>query len=473
MTYDYDVIVLGAGAAGLSAAIGSAVVGAKTLIVERAKHMGGDCLHTGCVPSKTLIRSAKVAHLMKRGKEFGLTSVQPKYAFSNVIDHVQKVIRSIQPNDTPERLATFGVQTVKGQAKFIDKYTIDVDGKQYSARKFVIATGSTAWTPPIKGLKETGYLTNETLFVNKTFPKTLIVIGGGPIGCEMAQAFARLGSQVVMIERGPRIMSRDDEDASIAIQQVFAKEGIKILCDAAVVEARKEGNKKIVFVERKGKKIKVTGDEILAAIGRQPVFKELDLDKIGVKYGRAINVNQYLQTSVPHIYAIGDVNGQYPFTHGAEFEARIAVRNALFPFKQKADYSVAPWTTYTDPEVSHVGITEQEAKAQKLNHEVHVFELKEVDRAITDVETAGFVKLITDKKGYLLGAHIVGEHGGELMHELVLAMKAKIPITTISQTIHMYPTLAQGLRRAADQYYAKKLKSPKTRKLLNFLRKFA
>jgi len=473
MANNYDVIVIGAGAAGLSSAIGCAIMGAKTAIVEKAKHMGGDCLHTGCVPSKTLIRAAKVAQLMRRGKEFGLNSVQPKYDFSKVIDHVQSVIKSIQPNDSPERLASFGVRTIKGSAKFLNKHTIIVDGKKHFAKKFIIATGSTAWTPPIKGLKETGFLTNETLFVNKKFPKTLIVIGGGPIGSEMAQAFSRLGSKVVIIERGPRILSRDDKEASEAMQEVFKKEGIKILCNANVIEAQKEGSKKAIIVERNGRKIKVTGNEILAAIGRQPVFKELDLDRIGVKYGRAITVNDYLQTSVSNIFAVGDVNGKYPFTHGAEHEARVAVRNVLFPGKQKADYSVAPWATYTDPEVAHCGITEEEAKIQKLEFDVHKFELKEIDRAITDVETAGFVKLITDKKGYILGAHIVGEHGGELMHELVLAMKAKIPVTTISRTIHMYPTLSQGLRRAADQYYSKKLKNPKTKKLLNFLRKFA
>ena len=457
MGLKYDLVVIGGGSGGLSAAAGAARFGAKVALVEKHK-LGGECLWTGCVPSKALMKSAKVAHLINTAHLFGLEKHRSSLKFEKVIAHVQAVIDAVKSQDSPERFKGLGVDVFFGSPSFKDKHTLVVKDQELTAKKFIVATGSRPFKLPVSGLEEAGYLTNETLFANKVLPKKLLVIGGGPIGVEMAQAFARLGAQVIVFERGDQLLGKEDPEVVQVIERVFEKEGIVVLKNVEFVNVEKKGKKKVIHIVQKGKKNADEGDEILLAVGRSPNVEGLNLEGIGVKYDkRAISVNDRLQTSVPNIYAIGDVKGKFLFTHIAGYEASVALANALFKIPVKADYRVIPWTTFTDPEVARVGFTEQELKEKRMKYEVLRFPFKEVDRAQTDVETEGFFKVLTDLKGKILGVHIVGANAGELLPEFVLAMKKKLKVTDIFRTIHVYPTLGTANQLVAGKFYEKKL----------------
>ena len=468
---NYDIVVIGGGAAGLTVATGSVKFGLRVALVEKEK-LGGDCLYYGCVPSKTLIHSAKVASLIKRSKEYGLNETELSFDFERVINHVWNTINIIGEHDDPERFRKMGVDVVFGDPSFTSPEEIEVNGRRIKSKKFVIATGSRSFTPPIDGLKEAGFISHVEVFHLKKLPQSLIVIGAGPIGMEMSQAFARFGSDVTVIEMLDRILPIEDEDVSEELEKYLTKEGIKFFTGTKAKRVSLENGKKVVLAEKNGEEINIAADEILVAVGRTPNVEGLNLEAAGVQYNRkGIVVDEKLRTTAKNIWACGDVVGPYLFTHMAEYQAGIVVRNALLKLPAKVDYSVVPWTTFTDPEVAHVGISETEAKNKGIDYHVYKHQYSNVDRAVTEVEGVGFAKIITTGwKGKIIGAHIVGPNAGELISELALAIKKGMTVKDISSTIHVYPTLALGTRQTADLFFRHKFESSQLlQKLLKFI----
>jgi pyruvate/2-oxoglutarate dehydrogenase complex dihydrolipoamide dehydrogenase (E3) component len=468
MPPNYDLIVLGGGSAGLTAAVMSAGLGARTLLVERHK-LGGDCLNTGCVPSKALIRSANVAALVHRAAEFGINVPAVDVDFARVMERVAGVIRTIEPHDSPEHLASRGVEVRFGEARFLSPREITLNGETLASRKFVIATGSRPAVPPIEGLR--GYLTNEDIFELRERPEHLIVLGAGPIGVEMAQAFHRLGSQVTLLDMAPRILPREDPDVSALVTSVFEQEGIRVCVNAKIlydtvrsetIEESESGKTERIAehridFEHGGKRETIGGDALLVAVGRRPNVESLDLEKAGVAVEpQGIRTNARCRTTASNIYACGDVAGRFLFTHTAEYEAKIAVTNAILHVPMKLNYRAVPWVTFTEPEAARVGLTEEEARRQHGSVKVHRIPLDHEDRALTDGETEGFVKVIATAKGKVLGAHIVSARAGEMILEYTLAMQHGIPLAKLSSTIHPYPTFALAARHAADLYWREK-----------------
>ena len=461
MKYDYDVIVIGGGAAGLVAATGTAALGARTALIEK-KELGGECTWHGCIPSKAFLKSSQVFSLAKRFKEFGISvGAQNTYDSSLVMVHVRDVIKKISTHHPADLFEKKGIKVLFGDPKFLDQNTIELKGQKISAKRFIIASGSHPMVPPIKGLKDISYLTNENVFDLEALPKSLAVLGGGPIGMELSLAFARLGVKVSIIEMFDRLMVREDKEIADVLIDEFRAEEVKIYTGKKAVRFSKDGEMVSITLEDKDKKQSVVkAEKVLVAVGRAANVQGLDLEKAGVKYSnKGVEVDATLRTSAKNIYACGDVAGPYQFSHMAEYQAVIVVGNALFPFKRKVDYSVVPWCTFTDPEVARVGLTEDEAKAKYKDIKVYRSFYSGNDRAVTDIEEKGLAKVITDKKGYILGAHIVGANAGEIIHEYVLAKSSKLKIGTISSAIHIYPTLAQVVKRSADQYYIEMMNS--------------
>jgi len=461
-----DLVIIGGGAGGLVVASVAGQLGLKVTLIEKEDKLGGDCLHYGCVPSKALIQAARVASLMRRGDTFGLPSVMPEVDLGQVNDHVRSVIEHIQQHDDPERFRGYGCEVIFGAAEFIDAHRVQVQDQQIRARRFVIATGSRPFVPPVEGLEEAGYLTNLDLFSLRTLPERLVVLGGGPIGLEMAQAFSRLGSQVTVVERLPHLLPQEDPEIADALQECLASEGINIHTSTSAERVSHEGEIRSVFCSGN---LRFDAERVLVAVGRKPNVEHLGLEAAGVEFtNKGITVDRRLRSSQKHIYACGDVCGPYPFTHMAEYQAGIVISNAIFRFPKKTDYRVIPWVTYTDPELARVGLTEQQARDQGIEPVVLRFPFSEIDRALTEVETCGMSKLVT-YKGKILGASILGPHAGELIHEIALAMQTGTKIADISATIHAYPTLAQIHRRVVNTAYSPKLFSPGTRKLVKWI----
>jgi len=474
MNYDYDMVVIGGGAAGLVAATGGAALGAKIALIEKKK-LGGDCTWYGCIPSKSLLKSAQVFSLIKRLKEFGVsTGVQNTYDPSLIMSHVRDVIKKVSTHHPAEVFEKRGIKVLFGSPKFLDQNTVEFKGEKISAKRFIIASGSHPMVPPIDGLKDIGYLTNENVFDLDTLPKSLAVLGGGPIGMELSLAFARLGAEVSIIEMFDRLMAREDKEIADVLVDEFIAEGIKIRTGKKAVRFLKEGGLVSITLEDKDKKQSVVkAEKVLVAVGRAANVQGLDLEKAGVKYSnKGVEVDATLKTSAKNIYACGDVTGPYQFSHMAEYQAVIAIGNALFPFKRKVDYSVVPWCTFTDPEVARVGLTEDEARGRFKDIKVYRSLYNSNDRAITDMEEKGLAKVITDKKGYILGAHIVGANAGEIIHEYVLAKSSKLKIGNLSSAIHIYPTLAQVVKRSADQYYFEMMNAAWLKGLFRLMLKF-
>lgn len=445
MAVEYDVVVIGGGSGGLVVAGVAASLKAKVALIERDR-LGGDCLWYGCVPSKSLIHASRIAYDVKHAGRFGIYCQDPEIDFAKAIGHVQGVISTIQPHDSPERFEGLGVEVIFGSGKFIDRLTFEVNNRRLKARSFVIATGSRPAKLPIPGLEEAGYITNEEVFSITDRPNSLGIIGGGPIGCELGQAFSRLGSQVTMVASRDRLLSKEDPEAVEVVHKQLESEGIRILLNTKVERVEIADGKKYLWAGKE----KIAVDQILVAAGRQPNVESLNLDAAGVKMGkRGIEVNNKLQTTNPRIYACGDVIGGYQFTHVAGYQANIVLKNALFLPVIKADYRVIPWATFTDPELARVGLTEQEAR-ERYGNDIHVVkqEFADVDRAQAEAATKGFAKIITKRNGEIIGAHLVGPSAGELIHEIILAMSHKLKLSALGG-IHIYPTLAEVNSKAA------------------------
>jgi pyruvate/2-oxoglutarate dehydrogenase complex dihydrolipoamide dehydrogenase (E3) component/uncharacterized membrane protein YdjX (TVP38/TMEM64 family) len=457
--FDRNVVVIGAGSAGLVTAYIAAAVKAKVTLIERHK-MGGDCLNTGCVPSKALIRSAKLLNHIHRAKEFGITSATATWDFAEVMERVQRVVNEIEPHDSVERYTGLGVDCVEGSAKILTPWEVEITdargGKRtLTTKNIVIAAGARPFVPPIPGLADVKPLTSDNIWNIRKLPKRLVVLGGGPIGSELTQCFARFGSNVTQVEMAPRIMIREDPEVSAIVKKRFEAEGVKVLVNHKAKQVVVENGEKYLVVENDGADKRIPFDEILCAVGRIANTTGYGLEELGIPANRVVETNEYLETLYPNIFACGDVAGPYQFTHTAAHMAWYAAVNALFgKFKKfKVDYSVVPWATFTDPEVARVGLNEQEAKEKNIPHDVHVYGIDDLDRAIADSEAHGMVKVITVKgKDKILGATIVGEHAGDLLVEFVAAMKHGFGLEGILSTIHTYPTLGEANKFAAGVY---------------------
>lgn len=462
-----DLIIIGGGVAGLVSASVASQLGLKVTLIDKAAVLGGDCLNYGCVPSKTLLQSAKVAAMMRRAGDYGLPAHDPEVDLKKVMDRVREAIATIAVHDDPERFRAYGCEVILEAAPvFVDRQTVAVNGRRLQGRRFVVATGSRPLVPPIAGLEDAGYVTNETVFDLETLPPRLAVLGGGPIGLEMAQAFARLGSQVTLIEMADQIAGREDPEISEQLAEALRAEGMTLHTGVRAESVTREDQTRVVHCSGD---IRIEADQLLVAAGRQPNTDGLNLEAAGVRCEDGhIATDRRLRSSNRRIFAAGDVVGPYAFTHVAEYHAGVIIANAIFRVPKKLDYRVVPWVTYTDPELGRVGLTEDEARARGLTVNIMRFDMKDVDRAITDNQTRGLIKLVVHR-GRLVGASILGPHAGELLHELVLAMQAKVPVSKISAAIHAYPTLAQVHRRAVNSFYSPKLFAPRTRKLVKWI----
>jgi pyruvate/2-oxoglutarate dehydrogenase complex dihydrolipoamide dehydrogenase (E3) component len=474
--FDNNIVVIGAGAAGLvTSYIGSAVK-AKVTLIEKNK-MGGDCLNTGCVPSKALIKTAKLLSMARRSQEFGIKNMPTEFEFSEVMQRIQGVVADVAPHDSVERYTELGVDVVVGVAKIVSPWevevTTEVGVQTISTRAIVIAAGARPFVPPIPGLDKIEYLASDNVWNLRNKPKRMLVLGGGPIGCELAQSFNRLGVEVTQVEMLPRLMIREDEDVSEVVMAKFIKEGINLKLEHTAKEFIVENGEKVLLAEHKGEQVRIVFDEVLLAIGRIANTSGYGLEELGVKLSerRTVEINAFQETNFPNIYACGDVSGPYQFTHTAAHQAWYASVNALFgSFKRfKTDYSIIPWATFTGPEVARVGLNEQEAKEQGIAYEISTYGIDDLDRAIADSEAHGFVKVLTvPGKDKILGVTIVGEHAGDLIAEFVLAMKHNLGLNKILGTIHIYPTMAEANKYVAGVW--KKNHQPK--KLLAWVEKY-
>ncbi len=462
-SYDRNLVVIGAGAAGLVSAYIAATVRARVTLIEAGK-MGGDCLNYGCVPSKALIRSAKLAQQIREADRFGLEPSAPAMRFKSVMARVRRTIRAVEPHDSVERYTRLGVEVLEGRAKILDPWTVGVQlnggsTRRLTTRSIVIAAGASPVVPRIPGIEATGFVTSDTVWDRfaelEQAPRRLVILGGGPIGCELAQCFARLGSQVTQVEMAPRLMTREDEDVSAFARDVLEREGVRVLTGHKAIRCESAGGGHTLIVETEGRQMHIEFDELLCAVGRAARLRGYGLEELGIPSGKTIVTNEYLETVYPNIYAAGDVAGPYQFTHAAAHQAWYAAVNALFGRIRRfnVDYSALPWTTFIDPEVARVGLNEQDARERGVAFEVTRFELRELDRAIADSATEGFVKVLTvPGKDKILGVTLVGEHAGDLIAEYVLAMKHGLGLNKILGTVHTYPTLAEANKYAAGEW---------------------
>ncbi len=471
--FDYNIVVIGGGSAGLVTSYIAAAVKAKVALIER-ESMGGDCLNTGCVPSKALIRSAKMLHNAKRAQDWGFQSTDVRFDFADVMDRVHGVIKAIEPHDSVERYQGLGVDCIKGEATIIDPWRVRVGDRVLTARNIVVATGAGPLVPPIPGLDQVAPLTSDNLWNLRELPKRMVVLGGGPIGSEMTQAFARLGSEVTQVEMLPRILSREDSEVAELVKDHFEAEGVRVLTGHKATRFGVDGDQRYMMAETAdGKEVRLEFDEVLVALGRRARTKGFGLEELGVELARngTIVNDDFLRTTFPNIYVCGDVAGPYQFTHTAAHQAWYAAVNALFsPLKEfRVDYRVIPWATFTDPEVARVGVNELEANEQDIEYDVTTYGIDDLDRAIADGEARGMVKVLTvPGKDKILGVTIAGAHAGDLLAEYVLAMKYGLGLNKILGTIHTYPTMAEANKYVAGNW--KKANAPD--KLLEWVERF-
>ncbi len=454
--FDANLIVIGGGSAGLVTAYIAAAVKARVVLIEKSK-MGGDCLNTGCVPSKALIRSARLAAEIADSSRYGLECARPRVDFQRVMQRVGEVIEGIEPHDSVERYTRLGVEVVQGEGRIVDPWTVEVAGRRLTARNIVIATGARPFVPPVPGIETVDPLTSDNLWQLEEQPRRLLVLGGGPIGCELAQAFARLGSQVTQVEMAPRLLIREDEEVSTLVEARFQSDGMRVLTGHKALRFEREEGGPVLVADHQGNEVRIGFDRVLVALGRKSNVEGFGLEELGLRLTDrgAIEVDEWLQTSIPTIYACGDVAGPYQFTHVAAHQAWYASVNALFGIVRrfKADYSVIPWATFIDPEVARAGISEAEAVERGIPHEVTRYGIDGLDRAIADGEARGFVKVLTvPGKDRILGVTIVGSHAGDLIAEFVLAMRHGLGLNKLLSTIHIYPTWAEANKYVAGEW---------------------
>lgn len=455
--FERDLVVIGAGSAGLVSAYIAAAVKAKVTLVE--KHaMGGDCLNTGCVPSKALIRSAKFLAQARHSERYGIRETRVDFDFADIMQRVQRVVETVAPHDSVERYRSLGVEVIEGEARVISPWSVAVGKRILTTRAIVVAAGGRPFVPPIPGIEDIEFLTSDTLWGLRELPERLVVLGGGPIGCELAQCFARFGSRVTQVEMLPRVLIREDPEVSEMVASRLREDGVDVRVDTRATAVRVEDGRRILVAEQAGRESRLEFDALLVAVGRVANTEGYGLEELGIALtkSRTLEVDEYLRTRIPTIYACGDVVGPYQFTHMSAHQAWYATVNALFGSflkRFRVDYSVVPWATFTDPEVARVGLNEEDARAQGIDYEVTVYKLDDLDRAITDENAIGFVKVLTAPgKDRILGATIVGEHAGDIIAEFVAAMRNKVGLNRVLGTIHIYPTLAEANKYAAGEW---------------------
>jgi pyruvate/2-oxoglutarate dehydrogenase complex dihydrolipoamide dehydrogenase (E3) component len=469
--YDFDIGILGGGAAGLTIASGASQFGAKTLLIEKEKELGGDCLHFGCVPSKTLIRTANVYHLMKNAERYGLPRVELKpVGFQEVAKRIQSVISTIQKHDSRERFCELGARVEFGSAQFIDEHAVRLNNEIYSAKKWVIATGSSPFVPPIEGIDKIPFITNKELFSLKSLPKSMITIGGGPISIEMAQAFNRLGTKVTVVELAKQILGAEDKDMSEQLMDILISEGILFQLGATTINAKDLGSEKeIIIKDAEGKTVSLRAEAILVAVGRKANLQDLGLEDISMETDKkGLKIDSRLRTNHKHIFVAGDTTGAYQFTHAAGYEGGIVLSNAILHLPRKVDYTNLPWCTYTDPELASIGMNEKRAAAAGISYTVWTEEFKTNDRSLAEGVEAGKIKLLLNEEEKPIGIQILGPAAGELIGEWVAAMNGKVKLSTIASSIHPYPTLGEINKKVAGTFFAGKIFSEKVKKALKF-----
>ena len=470
-SYDFDIGIIGGGSAGLTVAAGSAQLGAKTLLIDKDGRLGGDCLHYGCVPSKTLIRTAHVYHLMKRARDFGLPEVKPgPVDFRNVSGRIKSVISKIQKHDSVERFCGLGAKVEFGEPEFIDEHSLRLKGRTYSAKNWVIATGSSPLIPAVQGLDATTYITNREIFYLDHLPASMIIFGGGPIGIEMAQAFCRLGTKVSVVQRSGQILHKEDRDMAVAAMEVLKREGVTFYLNTSIVRTKDaSGEREVVVKAADLSTFDLKAESILVATGRRPNIEGLGLDRIGIEFDeKGIKVDDRMRTSQKHIFAAGDVSGGYLFTHAAGYEGGIVVSNAIFHLPRKADYTFLPWCTYTDPELASIGMNEVAAKTAGLKYSVWTEEFKTNDRSLAEGEETGKIKMILNEKEEPVGVQIFGPHAGDLVSEWVVALNGGVKLSRLGSAIHPYPTIGEINKKVATNFLSKKIFSDKMKKGLKF-----
>lgn len=469
--HEYDIGIIGGGAAGLTAASGAAQLGAKVILIEQEDRLGGDCLHYGCVPSKTLIKSAHVYHQMKHAPAFGLPPVDlPPVDFRQVANRIRSVVDTIQKHDSEERFCSLGAKVVFGQPRFVDDHAVTLNGKTISAAKWVIATGSSPVVPPIPGLADTPHLTNKEIFYLDALPGSMIILGAGPIGIEMAQAFNRFGTKVTVIDRSSQILGKEDKDMADGVMQVLEAEGVAFVLEASIEQVQDlPDGRQVTVKDSAGDTLRVTADAILVGMGRSPNTKGLNLSGIGIAVERyGIRVDSRLRTSHSHIYAAGDVNGGFQFTHAAGYEGGIVIANAVFRLPRKVNYTWLPWVTYTDPELASIGMNETAAIKAGIQYRVITESFKDNDRALAEGAIDGKIKLLLNQKEKPIGVQILGPGAGNLISEWVAAFNGNVKLSTLAAAIHPYPTIGEINKRVAGTYLSPKIFSPKVQKGLKF-----
>ena len=470
-SYDYDIGVIGGGSAGLTVTSGAAQLGAKTILIEKEEKLGGDCLHFGCVPSKTLIKTAHVYHMMKSAKAFGLPQVDvPPVDFKQVTKRIKSVIDIIQKHDSEERFCSLGARVEFGNPEFTDEHTIRLNGKVVSAKNWVIATGSSPVVPPIEGLRQTPHITNREIFYLDHLPTSMIILGAGPIGTEMGQAFSRLGTKVYIVDRANQILGKEDKDMADEVMNVMRSEGVVFHLNASIEAVKDRGREKEVTLrDGEGKTTRLKAETILVSMGRSANIEGLGLEKIGVKFDRGgIQVDKRLKTSQKHIYAAGDVNGGFQFTHAAGYEGGIVVSNAIFRIPRRTDYTFLPWCTYSDPELASIGMNEKVAQEAGIDYTVWTEAFKDNDRSLAEGEKVGKIKMILDAKEKPIGVQILGPHAGDLINEWVAVLNGKVKLSTLASAVHPYPTIGEINKKVAGTFFSPKIFSDKIKKGLKF-----
>lgn len=470
-SHDFDIGILGGGAAGLTVAAGASQLGAKALLIEQEKELGGDCLHFGCVPSKTLIKIARVRRLMGKAEEFGLSPVESgPVDYQKVVARIREVISAIQLHDSVERFCRLGVKVEFGEPSLVDEHMVRLNGSVFSAKNWVIATGSSPAIPSVPGLEKTPYITNKEIFSLEHLPESMIVLGGGPIAIEMAQAFQRLGTRVFVIQRSAQILSKEDKDMADVLMEVLSQEGVKFYLNTSVLGAKDLGGEREVALKTAGGQIvNLRAQTILVALGREANLRGIGLEGLGIPFSqKGLELDSRLRTRHKHIYAAGDVTGEYQFTHAAGYEGSIVVGNAILRLPRKANYKWMPWCTYTDPELAGIGMSEKMAQEAGVEYTVWKEEFRANDRSLAEGETVGKVKMLLSPKGRPLGVQILGLHAGELLNEWVAILNGGVRLSSVASAVHPYPTLGEISKRVVGNVYARKLYSDTVKKVLRF-----